>query len=106
MFIGWCKLCEESIWTLVREIIEYKKMNSQIQGYLNDVQDLKFVHIDGLTHEYEPDEFCSRQHRQINVQANLIKTRCVSILAQVAKIKQLADIEESVDENLQWDNYK
>ena len=39
----WCKTCEEIIWKLIREIIEYKKINSTIQLYLNEVQNLKTV---------------------------------------------------------------
>ena len=103
---GWAKMCEDSIWGLVREIMDYKKLNCSIQGYLNDVKDLKFVRVECLTSEFEPDDFCKKQHFQINSQAKLIKTKCASILAQVAKIKNLTDVDEAVDPNLQWDNYK
>ena len=44
---GWCKMCEDSIWQLIREIIEYKKLNSSIQNLLNDVKDLQFCRIEG-----------------------------------------------------------
>ena len=104
--VGWCKKCEETIWTLTREIIEYKKMNGVIQGHLNDVKDLVFVKIDELSGEQDPDKFCKAQFFQINTQSILVQNRCNAILAQVKKIKTLVDIQELIDDNLQWTNYK
>ena len=103
----WCKTCEEIIWKLIREIIEYKKINSTIQLYLNEVQNLKFVKLDdNLNCEFEPDKFCKTQHHQITTQAELIRGRCNCILSQVKKIRNLVDINEAVEDNLQWNNYK
>ena len=103
----WCKTCEEIIWKLIREIIEYKKINSTIQLYLDEIQNLKFVKLDDmLNSEFEPDKFCKTQFHQITTQAELIKGRCNCIITQVKKIRNLVEINEAVEENLQWNNYK
>jgi hypothetical protein len=101
----WCKMCEETIWQLTREIIEYKTLNASIQVHLNDVKGLKFVKIDDLGESYEPDKFCKVQFNQIHSQVDLVRARCSSILLQIKKIKHLLDINEEEDENLQWTNY-
>ena len=102
----WCKLCEDSIWRLTREIIEYKKMNAIIQTHLSDIRSLQFVKLDDLSNEYDPDKFCKSQYSQIQSQADLIRTRCGSVLAQVKKIRTLVGINVAQEDNLQWSNYR
>ena len=102
----WCKVCEDSIWRLTREIIEYKKMNAIIQSHLSDIRSLQFVKLDDLSNEYDPDKFCKSQYLQIQSQADLIRTRCGSVLAQVKKIRSLVGINVAQEENLQWTNYR
>ena len=103
---SWCRSCESTIWKLTREIIEYKKINSSIQNYLKEIRNLDFIKIDELAAEFEPDKFCKTQFNQINTQADLVRSRCSSILSQIKKVRNLVDINEAAEENLQWNNYK
>ena len=65
----------------------YRRYKFQKYGCNKCLNLLILKKLIGLTSAYEPDDFCQRQHRQINVQANLIKGRCAKILEQVTKIK-------------------
>ena len=82
----WVEMCQTTIFHLTRDILEYKRFNSQIQSIMSDMKRLNFIEIDELI-EYEPDKFCKVQYNKILKEVNMIKSRTAMMAAHVKRIK-------------------
>ena len=82
----WVEMCQTTIFHLTRDILEYKRFNSQIQSIMSDMKRLNFIEIDELM-EYEPDKFCKVQYNKIIKEVNMIKSRTAMMAAHVKRIK-------------------
>ena len=71
----WIKSCNETIFNMTRDVLEYKRINSLIHNIISDMKRLQFLKIDEFE-EYEPDVFCTTQYNEVKAQTSTIKTRC------------------------------
>ena len=82
----WVEMCQTTIFHLTRDILEYKRFNSQIQSIMSDMKRLNFIEIDEFT-EYDPDKFCKVQYNKILKEVQMIKSRTAMMAAHVKRIQ-------------------
>ena len=82
----WVEMCQTTIFHLTRDILEYKRFNSQIQGIMSDMKRLNFIEIDEMM-EYDPEKFCKVQYHKILKEVDMIKSRTAMMAAHVKRIQ-------------------
>ena len=82
----WVEMCQTTIFHLTRDILEYKRFNSQIQSIMSDMKRLNFIEIDEMI-EYDPDRFCKVQYNKILKEVEMIKSRSAMMAAHVKRIQ-------------------